>query len=206
MLFRSLLFLGETKAPWNFLLSEESERPIFGSFANLVSFDGISFGKFTLSYTFIIAILICFFIYIYLKYTKKGYEISVVGDSIGTAAYAGMKVNRIVLRTVFLSAALIGLAAAFKVGNTGILSTSITDNVGWTGIIVAWLAKLNTGVIVLVSALISILKTGSTIASSTYSAIDSSFADMLQGLLLFSVLVADFCTRFQLVRDKKEDD
>ena len=87
--------------------------------------------------------------------------------------------------------------------NTWILSTSITDNVGWTGIIVAWLAKLNTGVIVLVSALISILKTGSTIASSTYSAIDSSFADMLQGLLLFSVLVADFCTRFQLVRDKK---
>ncbi|MEA5010641.1 MAG: ABC transporter permease [Angelakisella sp.] len=201
-----LYYLGETKGEWNFYLNPESDRPIFGSFANLVSFGGISFGKFTLSYTLLWALAICILMHLYLKYTKHGYEIAVVGDSIGTASYAGMKVNRIVLRTVFLSAALIGLAGAFKVGNAGILSTSITDNVGWNGIIVAWLAKLNTGAILLVSALISILKTGSSIASSTYSAIDSSFADMLQGILLFSVLVADFCIRFRLVRERKEDD
>lgn len=74
-----------------------------------------------------------------------------------------MKVNRIVLRTVFLSACLIGLAAAFKVGTVGILSSSFTDDVGWTGVIVAWLSQLNTGAIFLVSALISMLQHGSTV-------------------------------------------
>lgn len=197
-----LYYLGETKADWNFYLNPESDRPIFGSFADKVSFGGIAFGKFTLSYTFLFSLALCVVLYLYLKYTKQGYEISVVGDSAGTASYAGMKVSRVVVRTVFLSAALIGLAGAFKVGTAGILSTSITDDVGWTGVIVAWLAKLNTGAIVLVSALIGILQTGSTIAASTYSAVDSSFADMLQGVLLFSVLAADFCTRFKLVREK----
>ena len=106
-----------------------------------------------------------------------------VGDSAGTAHYAGMKVNAIVLRTVFLSACLIGLAASFKVGTSGILSTSFTDDVGWTGVIVAWLSQLNTAVIFVVAALISMLQHGSTIAAATFSKVDSSFADMLQGVI-----------------------
>ena len=142
--------------------------------------------------------------FLYMRYTKHGYEIAVVGDSIGTARYAGMKVNRIILRTVFLSACLIGLAAAFKVGTAGILSTAITDDVGWTGIIVAWLAKLNTGVIFLVSALIGVLQYGSAAAAATFAQVDSSFADMLQGVILFLVLAADFFTRFRVVIAKKE--
>ena len=173
-----LTFLGETKADWNFFLSAESARPTFASFGVLV--------------------------YVYLKRTKQGYEIAVVGDSMGTARYAGMKVSTIVLRTVFLSACLIGLAAAFKVGTAGILSASITDDVGWTGIIVAWLAKLSTVGIFLVSALIGVLQYGSTAAAATFASVDSSFADMLQGVILFLVLAADFFTRFRVVIAKKE--
>lgn len=141
--------------------------------------------------------------YIYLNYSKHGYEIAVVGDSVGTARYAGIKVNRVVLRTVFLSACLIGLAAAFKVGTAGILSTAITDDVGWTGVIVAWLAKLNTVGIFLVSALIGVLDYGSTVAASSFSAVDSSFANMLQGVILFTVLTADFLIRFRVVIARK---
>ena len=135
--------------------------------------------------------------------TKHGYEIAVVGDSVGTARYAGMKVDRIVLRTVFLSACLIGLAAAFKVGTAGVLATSITDDVGWTGIIVAWLSQMNTAVIFVVSALIGMLRYGSTVAAATFARVDSSFANMLQGAILFLVLAADFCTRFKVVPVKK---
>ena len=194
-----LTFLGETKAPWNFFLDETSARPIFTSFSKLVSFPSIMIGKFGLNICVILTFAIGALVYIYLKYTKHGYEIAVVGDSVGTARYAGMKVGRIVLRTVFLSACLIGLAAAFKVGTAGILSTAITDDVGWTGIIVAWLAQLNTGAIFLVSALISMLHYGSTAAAATFSQVDSSFADMLQGAILFLVLAADFCNRFRVV-------
>ena len=151
----------------------------------------------------IIVLVLMVLMFLYMKYTKQGYEIAVVGDSVGTARYAGMKVNRIVLRTVFLSACLIGLAAAFKVGTVGILSSSFTDDVGWTGVIVAWLSQLNTGAIFLVSALISMLQHGSTVAAATFAQVDSSFADMLQGAILFLVLAADFLIRFKIVRTKK---
>ena len=199
-----LNFLGETKADWNFFLDPESVRPVFASFSKIVAFPSIPMGeKFTLNICVILTILIGVVVFLYLKYTKQGYEIAVVGDSAGTARYAGMKVNRIVLRTVFLSAALVGLAAAFKVGTAGILSTSITDDVGFTGIIVAWLSQLNTIAIFLVSALISVLQFGSTTAAAAFSQVDSSFANMLQGVILFLVLSADFLIRFKIVPVKK---
>ena len=154
-------------------------------------------------WTVIIVLVLAALVYLYLKYTKHGYEIAVVGDSVGTARYAGMKVDRIVLRTVFLSACLIGLAAAFKVGTAGVLATAITDDVGWTGIIVAWLSKMNTAAIFVVSALIGVLRYGSTVAAATFARVDSSFANMLQGVILFLVLAADFCTRFKVVPVKK---
>lgn len=199
----ALTFLGETQAEWNFYLDPTSVRPIFASFAKMVAFPRIPMGKFGLNVCVIFTALIGILVFVYLKYTKQGYEIAVVGDSPGTARYAGMKVNAIVLRTVFLSACLIGLAAAFKVGTAGILSTAITDNVGWTGIIVAWLAQMNTAAIFLVSALIGMLQYGSTVAAATFSRVDSSFANMLQGVILFLVLSADFYTRFRVIPVQK---
>ncbi len=198
-----LMFIGESKADWNFFLDPESVRPVFASFSGLASFPVIPIGNFRLNICVILTILIGILMYFYQKYTKQGYELTVVGDSAGTAKYAGMKVNRIILRTVFISACLIGLAAAFKVGTAGILSTAITDDVGWTGIIVAWLSQFNTIVIFIVSALISILHYGSTVAAASFSQVDSSFANMLQGAILFMVLAADFFTRFKIVTDKK---
>ena len=199
-----LIFISETKADWNFFLDENSLRPVFASFADIVSFPTIPMGsKFQLNICVILTLLVGALVFVYLKYTKHGYEIAVVGDSAGTARYAGMKVNRIVLRTVFLSACLIGLAAAFKVGTSGILSSSITADVGWTGIIVAWLSQLNTVAIFVVSALITVLHYGSTVAAATFSQVDSSFANMLQGVILFLVLAADFYIRFKIVPVKK---
>ena len=198
-----LTFLGETKASWNFFLEVSSARPIFTSFSDFAEFPSIMIGKFGLNICVILTLVIGVLVSVYLRYTKHGYEIAVVGDSAGTARYAGMKVGRIVLHTVFLSACLIGLAAAFKVGTAGILSVAITDDVGWTGIIVAWLAKMSTAGIFLVSALISMLQYGSTAAAATFSRVDSSFADMLQGAILFLVLAADFFTRFRVVRAAK---
>ena len=200
-----LNFLMQTKASWNFFLNPEELRPGPQAHPKGSLFPTIATGgKFSLNVCVIFAFVIGVIIYLYLKRTKQGYEISVVGDSAGTARYAGMKVNRIVLRTVFLSACLIGLAAAFKMGTVGTMSTSITNDVGWTGIIVAWLAQLNTAAIFVVSGLICVLHYGSTVAAATFSQVDSSFANMLQGFILFLILAADFMIRFKIVRTRKE--
>ena len=200
-----LIYLGDTKADWNFFLQAESDRPVFASFAEWASFPTFPLiDKFELNITVILTFLIGALVYVYLRRTKQGYEISVVGDSMGTAHYAGMKVHRIVLRTVFLSACLIGLAAAFKVGTSGVLSTTITNDVGWTGIIVAWLAQLNTIAIFVVSALICLLHCGSRAANAGFQQVDVSFANILQGLILFLILAADFFIRFKVVIIRKE--
>ena len=199
-------YLGETKAPWNFFLREDSERPIFGKFPANAQMPAIKIGDFNLLISVLFAAMIAVMIYIYLKKTKQGYEISVVGDSADTARYAGMRVKMIIMRTMFLSAALIGLAGAFTAASAATISTSITNNVGWTGVIVAWLAKLSTPAIIVASFLISILQYGCQAASTSYPAIDRNFADLMQGIILFSILVADFAVSFKIVRKKEGKD
>lgn len=202
-----LSFIMNNKTGWNIFLRPEASRPTARKVPTDALFPNFPVdGKFELSLCVILVLLIGVLLYVYLRHTKQGYEINVVGDSLGTARYAGMKTGRIVLRTVFLSASLIGLAAAFTVGTgTGTsLSVSITNDVGWTGIIVAWLSQLNTWVILLVSALINLLQFGSDNAATIFKQVDASFADMLQGFLLFLILAADFLIRFKFVRTKKE--
>ena len=178
-------------------------RPIFGSFPDSAIMGGIPLGKFKLLWSVLIALALTAVIYVYLKYTKQGYEVSVVGDSSATAKYAGMNVGKIVLRTMFISSALIGLAAALAVSSAGTISDTITNDVGWTGIIVAWLSKLSVPAVLVTSLLISILQYGCQAAATQYPAIDVNFADLLQGIILFSVLVADFAANFRIL--KKED-
>ncbi|MBQ8623753.1 MAG: ABC transporter permease [Oscillospiraceae bacterium] len=198
-----IMFFGETKADWNILLNEDSARPIFKTFFENAWMPVIKIGSFSLNISLIIAFVITALIFVYLKKTKQGYELSVVGDSISTANYAGMKTGRIIIRTVFISAFLIGLAGAFYVSTAHSLSTSVTNDVGWTGVIVAWLSKLNTLAIVVTSALISILRYGCTQAAAEFASVDSHFADLLQGIILFSVLACDFLTRFKVIINLK---
>lgn len=198
-----IMFFGETKAEWNILLSEESARPVFKTFFENAWMPTIKIGSFSLNISLIIAFIITALIFVYLKKTKQGYELSVVGDSISTANYAGMKTGRIIIRTVFISAFLIGLAGAFYVSTAHSLSTSVTNDVGWTGVIVAWLSKLNTLAIVVTSALISVLRYGSTQAAAEFASVDAHFADLLQGIILFCVLACDFLTRFRIIINLK---
>ena len=114
-------YLGETKADWNFFLRADSERPIFGSFPDSAVMGGIPLGKFKLLWSVIIAIVLTAVIYVYLKYTKQGYEVSVVGDSSATAKYAGMNVgNRFLYRIIKKQGRTV--AEAQKQGCTGHVS------------------------------------------------------------------------------------
>lgn len=151
--------------------------------------------------TLIIALVLIVITFIYFKFTKQGYEISVVGDSRNTASYAGMNVNRIVLRTMFISAAVIGVAGMLQVcgsATSHTLSEGIASDVGFTGIIVAWLAKLNSFGILATSALLGVLQKGCAVAQSTYH-ISSAAASILEGFILFTILAADFFIRYKVV-------
>jgi simple sugar transport system ATP-binding protein len=158
-----------------------------------------------------IVFLMVILAWIYFTRSKQGFEIGVVGDSKNTARYAGMNVNRVVLRTMFLSAAVVGVAGMFQVTGSAtghMLSDGITADVGFTGIIVAWLAKLNAFGVLVVAFFLGILQKGAAVAESTYS-ISSSASDILEGVILFTILAADFFIRYKITlntaKKRRED-
>lgn len=151
----------------------------------------------------IIALLLLVVVAIYLKYTKQGYEINVVGESQATATYAGMNVKKIVLRTMFISGAICGIAGMTEsTGSAMTLTTGVAGGVGFTAIIVAWLANLKPVSIFIVSALFSIMEKGSSVVESTFGLSDAC-ADVLQGIILFFVIGCEFFFRYQFVIRKK---
>ncbi|MFA5448994.1 MAG: ABC transporter permease [Clostridia bacterium] len=154
----------------------------------------------------IICVLLVVFTFIYFRFTKQGYEIAVVGDSPATANYAGMKVKRIIVRTMFISASIIGLAGALQlmgISSSHTMTPGITGGMGWDGIIVAWLAKLNPFGILITSFLLSVLEKGCGVARTAYG-ISEAVAAILQGIILFSVLAFDFFLRYKLVFRKRQ--
>lgn len=198
-----LTFFAQNKLGWNILLDPNSDRPKFDQIPESARMWSMNLGGLTINTTLIIGIIIVVLLFLYYRYTKQGYEISVVGDSHNTAKYAGMNVSRIILRTVFLSAFIVGLAGAFKITSSSFsLSEAITDDVGWTGIVVAWLAQLSPFGILLVAFLLSVLQFGIASASASHTNLDANFADLLQGIILFVVLAVHFLINYRVVVNK----
>lgn len=146
-------------------------------------------------------ILLVFFMFCYLKYTKHGFEIAVVGESEPTARYAGIDVAKVIVRTMVVSGAIAGIVGFILVsGIKYTLSDSVAGGVGFTGITVAWLAQLNAFGMVLISFFLAILEKGaSTINTVTNNAIPESMSDMLTGIILFCMLGSEFFIRYRLI-------
>jgi len=164
----------------------------FDANAQLDKIFGVQFG-------WVIGLILVVIVYIYIKNTKQGYEISVVGESQATAKYSGMNVKKIILRTMILSGGICGITGMIQSSGSDItLASSVAGGVGFTAIIVAWLANLNPFSILVVSFLFSVLEKGSSVMQSTYG-ISTYSASVLQGIILFFILGCEFFIRYKFV-------
>lgn len=146
----------------------------------------------------IVVFLITVLMYIYLKYSKHGYEISVVGESENTARYIGINVKKVILRTMFLSGALCGVAGLLLVGSTNhTISTTTADGRGFTAIMVSWLAKFNPIYMILTTFLLVFLDAGAQQISMVFS-LNESFSDIITGIILFFIIGSEFFINYQL--------
>jgi len=154
----------------------------------------------------IIVLALTLIMYIYLRYSKHGYEIAVVGESEKTARYIGINVKNVVIRTMMLSGAVCGLAGYIAVaGASHTISTSTAGGSGFTAIIVAWLAKFNTFVMVLVAGLLVFLEKGAIQIASQYNLNDYA-SQMITGIILFFILGSEFFIQYRLIfRNGKEE-
>ena len=108
--------------------------------------------------TILVVAVLTVLVYVYLNYSKHGYEISVVGESERTARYVGIKVGKVIVRTMLLSGALCGIAGVLLVSGTDhTITTTIAGGQGFTAVMVSWLAKFNPLGMILTSFLLVFL-------------------------------------------------
>ena len=151
----------------------------------------------------IIVAILTVVVYIYLKYTKQGYEISVVGESENTARYIGINVKKVVIRTLIVSGALCGIAGLLLVGGTNhTISTTTVGGRGFTAIMVSWLAKFNPIYMIFTSFLIVFLEKGAGQVSTDFR-IPNSISDIVTGIILFFIIGCEFFLQYKLVFSNK---
>ena len=140
--------------------------------------------------------------YLYLQYSKHGYEIAVVGESQRTASYAGIKVDRVIIRTMVFSGALcafIGFMLTAGVDHT--LTTTIVDGRGFTAVMVSWMSKFNPFIMIASSLLLVTMERGATEVSSSLG-LNHSFADILTGIILFFIIATEFFITYKVTLRK----
>lgn len=147
----------------------------------------------------IVVVILTVAVYWYLKCSKQGYEIAVVGESENTARYAGINVARVIVRTMVLSGALCGLTGFLIVGGRDqTISTGTAGGNGFTAIIVAWLAKFNTFTMALISFLLIFLEKGAGEIASAYNLNDYA-SDIIASIILFFILGSEFFINYKAV-------
>ncbi len=167
----------------------------------------VLFGKQYLLNIIIVAVL-TIAVYIYLKYTKQGYEISVVGESQNTANYIGINVKKVVIRTLIVSGALCGIAGLLLVGGTNhTINTETAGGRGFTAIMVSWLAKFNPFFMVITSFIIVFLQKGAQQVSTDFR-LPQAISDIVTGIILFFIIGCEFFLNYKIVVSKsgKEND
>ena len=140
--------------------------------------------------------------YVYLQYSKHGYEIAVVGESQRTASYAGIKVDRVIIRTMVLSGALCAMMGfIMTAGIDHTLTTTIVNSRGFTAVMVSWMSKFNPFIMIASSLLLVTMDRGASEVASTLS-LNHSFADILTGIILFFIIATEFFITYKVALRK----
>ncbi len=146
----------------------------------------------------LISIVVTIFMYVYLRYTKHGYELSVVGESQNTARYVGINVGKVIVRTLILCGLICGLTGWLLVAGTDhTMTTTIEAGRGFLGVMVAWLAHFNPIGMVLSGLLMVFMSRGGGEISTAFG-LNKSFGDILTGMILFFVIGSEFFINYQV--------
>lgn len=154
--------------------------------------------------TVITVALVAVFITLYMKFSKHGFELSLVGDSENTARYVGINVKKVIVRTLALSGGLCGFIGFLLAGViNGTVTTAAADNMGFTAIIAVWIANMNPIYTILSSFGIMFLTYGFGRVSMSFNITNDSVSNLILGLLFLFIIGCEFFIRYKVKRNKK---
>ena len=143
-------------------------------------------------------------VFVYLRYSKHGYEIQVVGESENTARYIGIDVKKVIIRTMLLFGAICGIAGFLLVSGTDhTFSRELAGGRGFTAIMVSWLAKFNPIYMIITSFIIVFLQRGAGEISTTFG-LNDSFSDILTGIIIFFIIGSEFFINYSIKRSESK--
>ena len=154
----------------------------------------------------VIVAVITVVMYIYLKYSKQGYEISVVGESQNTARYIGINVKKVIIRTMLISGALCGVTGMLLVaGKDHSININSVGGQGFTAILMSWLGQFNPFIMVIMTAIVVFLRIGVAKVADT-SLLNSSFSEIIVGIVILMLVGCEFFIHYSIKfrHNKKE--
>lgn len=150
--------------------------------------------------TLIITVVLTVAMFIYLKWSKHGYELSVVGGSENTARYIGLNVKKVVIRTVALSGAICGIVGLLLAGaiNHSVGENS-HNNMGFTAIMVAWLAQFNPIAMIGTSFMITFVSRGMAQVQTAFRITNNSVVQIVTAIIYFCIIGCRFFISYKVV-------
>lgn len=146
----------------------------------------------------LIAVFLAVACWVLMRFTVWGYEIRAVGANPNAAGFAGIPVNRTIIRTALLSGGLAGMAGVCElIGLKGYLTLDLSPGFGYTGIVVAMLAGLNPLGVVCSSFFVAVVFNGADSMSRALS-VSNYIADVITAMSLLAVLVSVLLTRYRI--------
>ncbi len=153
-----------------------------------------------------IAISMTVLMYVYLKYSKQGYEISVVGESQNTARYIGINVKKVIIRTMIVSGALCGVTGMMLVaGKDHSINVNTVGGQGFTAILISWLGQFNPFIMAAMTSLVVFLRIGVAKVADT-ALLNSSFSEIMVGLVILLLVGCEFFVNYSIkLRSSKKE-
>jgi general nucleoside transport system permease protein len=160
-------------------------------------------GSVAVPFGFFLAIAVAVVIWVLYTRTRFGFEAQVIGDSPRAARYAGMRTRWNILAVLCLSGAIAGIGGASQMGDfRHVLDARGLQqaNYGYTGIVVAALARYNPFAVVLVAFLLGGLENaGYTLQGADFP---SGLVGVMEGMILFAMLGGELLVRYRVVVDR----
>jgi simple sugar transport system permease protein len=154
----------------------------------------------------IIVILLTIAVSIYIKHTKHGFELSLVGESVNSARYVGINVRFVIIRTLIVTGIICGLIGFILTnGLNHVVNANTTGGKGFTAIIVVWLADFKPYFMILATFMIVFINTGTDYFLTNAGITDKSIVLIISSIAIFFIIGCTFFTRYKLIFRKKEN-
>ncbi len=184
----------ETGFPESPRIAEAAEFPQLSEFIPLI-------GRSRLHLGFVLAVVLILVAWYVLSRTSTGLRVRAVGLSPHGARFAGIKVERTLLRVALVSGAIAGIAGVSEVAGIQFrLTEGVSPGFGYTGVVVAMLGGLTMPGVLLAGLLLGDLSVGASSAVRSLQ-IPSQVGDVVQGTLLLVVIGAVAIYRWRTTRE-----